>query len=207
MHIPTTLLLALLATLTSSHALPQTPSPSTSPQCTIGGCNRELCSKTSSSDDDGGLFSPCIYKPEFACYANAACVYDVAGDECIWDESRGLRRCIDSARGEGVSSTMGASTTAGTETATAAHAATTLAATPPPRCRRAGCNAEFCIPATAPDVRSTCVWRPVFACYKFTECGWDEGSGRCVFEENRRLRMCLRAAKGDGGLDGSASSL
>ncbi|CAG9334873.1 unnamed protein product [Blepharisma stoltei] len=64
----------------------------TSDKCKIGGCGGELCFAQS----DSGV-SPCIYRPEDACYGlYGTCGYHSYG--CDWIATPSLYRCIFEAR-------------------------------------------------------------------------------------------------------------
>ncbi|KAI8919071.1 hypothetical protein DFJ77DRAFT_261780 [Powellomyces hirtus] len=59
-------------------------------ECRRGGCSSELCV----SAGENAVLSPCIYKPEFACYAKAECGYDPVGGTCGWQQTEELTLCI-----------------------------------------------------------------------------------------------------------------
>lgn len=60
--------------------------------CKIAGCSSELCV----GPDDPSL-SPCIFRPEYACYRDATC--ELQGDgRCGWTQTPELSTCIDDAR-------------------------------------------------------------------------------------------------------------
>ncbi len=56
--------------------------------CYIGGCSGEICS------DQPGAMSPCIYKPEFACYKTARCERQADGN-CGWTMTLELKECLE----------------------------------------------------------------------------------------------------------------
>ncbi len=55
--------------------------------CFIGGCSREACSPNEAQA------SPCIYKPEFACYHDATCEPQPDG-ACGWTPTPELTACL-----------------------------------------------------------------------------------------------------------------
>ncbi|OGM12799.1 hypothetical protein A3A76_00900 [Candidatus Woesebacteria bacterium RIFCSPLOWO2_01_FULL_39_23] len=64
-----------------------TPTPSEkSGGCFIGGCNGEICA-------DEKMASPCIYKPEFACYKKAVCERQDNGS-CGWTQTEESITCF-----------------------------------------------------------------------------------------------------------------
>jgi hypothetical protein len=71
---------------------PTPPKPSSTPtltrasSCVVSGCNSEICA-------DKDLFSPCIEKPEFACYQNALCEIQENGS-CGWTMTDTLESCL-----------------------------------------------------------------------------------------------------------------
>jgi len=62
--------------------------------CVRAGCSGELCVD---GETAGQVASPCIYKPEFACYATATCGRTGDGT-CGWLVTADLRACLDEAR-------------------------------------------------------------------------------------------------------------
>ncbi len=58
-----------------------------SDQCYVGGCSSELCT------DNPTQASPCIYKPEFACYRKATCERQADG-ACGWTQTAELSACL-----------------------------------------------------------------------------------------------------------------
>ncbi len=56
--------------------------------CFVGGCSSELCT------DDPNVISPCIFRPEFACYRDATCERQKSG-ACGWTETEELLQCLD----------------------------------------------------------------------------------------------------------------
>ncbi len=65
--------------------------------CATGGCSGELCSEASGDP----ILSPCIYREEFACYADAECARQADG-ECGWTQTEELEACLNDA-GSGAS--------------------------------------------------------------------------------------------------------
>lgn len=65
--------------------------------CVITGCNGEVCVSEEVSQVMG--ITPCIYKPEFACYEVAICGKDASG-ECAWQETSEFAACIEDVRTE-----------------------------------------------------------------------------------------------------------
>jgi hypothetical protein len=55
-------------------------------QCVVGGCSGEICA-------DQPMFSPCIFKPEFACYHTATCEAQADGT-CGWTQTPELAACL-----------------------------------------------------------------------------------------------------------------
>lgn len=62
-------------------------------KCHVGGCSGELCS------DEAGRVSPCIARPEFACYRGprAVCQPQQNGD-CGWSPTPELLECLGTGR-------------------------------------------------------------------------------------------------------------
>lgn len=56
-------------------------------RCYVGGCSSEICSDTPDQA------SPCIYKPEFACYRKATCERQADG-ACGWTQTAELSACL-----------------------------------------------------------------------------------------------------------------
>lgn len=59
--------------------------------CVITGCNKEVCVSESQAEVMG--ITPCIYKPEFACYKDASCEKQKDG-ECGWTGTKELTECL-----------------------------------------------------------------------------------------------------------------
>ena len=57
--------------------------------CHVGGCSSELCS------DKDNMSSPCVFRPEYACYRQGVCEPQRNG-ECGWTQSRELTECVTS---------------------------------------------------------------------------------------------------------------
>jgi SanA protein len=57
--------------------------------CFVGGCSNEICS------DQQGIASPCIYRPEYACYKTATCERQTSG-QCGWTQTPELSACLKS---------------------------------------------------------------------------------------------------------------
>lgn len=71
-----------------------TPTPtSVAVQCVTGGCSGDLCL----SEQEKGIVSACIYKPEFACYKKARCEVQQSG-ACGWTQTPELAACITQAK-------------------------------------------------------------------------------------------------------------
>ena len=85
------LALFLIATLAGCLGDNLPPDPGTSQHqvgnCFIGGCSREACTA------DQAAASPCIYKPEFACYREATCEPQPDG-ACGWTPTSELTACL-----------------------------------------------------------------------------------------------------------------
>jgi hypothetical protein len=56
-------------------------------RCYVGGCSDELCT------DHAGAVSSCIWKPEFACFAQASCARQ-SGGACGWTDTPELDACL-----------------------------------------------------------------------------------------------------------------
>ncbi|KND00954.1 uncharacterized protein SPPG_04054 [Spizellomyces punctatus DAOM BR117] len=82
------------ATATASAPGPVVPSPVLPPICRRAGCNGELCVVNSRD----AVLSPCVWKPEFACYNSATCGYNATARACGWQNTVSLRTCISAAR-------------------------------------------------------------------------------------------------------------
>lgn len=67
-----------------------TANPRAKDGCVIGGCSGEICS-------DRQIVSSCIYKPEVACYKNAACEKQSNG-KCGWTQTKELAACLSKER-------------------------------------------------------------------------------------------------------------
>lgn len=63
--------------------------------CVITGCNGEVCVSEETSQLMG--VTPCIYKPEFACFNESVCSHDASG-ECAWQETPEFIACIEQIR-------------------------------------------------------------------------------------------------------------
>jgi len=61
--------------------------------CFIGGCGSELCS------DRQGMASPCVVRPEHACYRGATCERQ-AGGACGWTQTPALQQCLAGVRAQ-----------------------------------------------------------------------------------------------------------
>ena len=79
-----------------------TPAPQPEPQpepepkgTTADGCRRTGCSGQICADED--MVSTCEYRPEYACYKDAACERQANG-ECGWTPSAALNACLESSR-------------------------------------------------------------------------------------------------------------
>jgi hypothetical protein len=76
---------------TPSPKLSLTPGkPISGGNCTVVGCNDELCVDESQKDN---IASICVYKDEYACYKNAKCEKQADG-KCSWTQSTELTNCI-----------------------------------------------------------------------------------------------------------------
>jgi len=60
--------------------------------CKIAGCSGELCV----AQDDSGI-SPCIFRPEYACYRAATCEQQSDGG-CGWTQTPELTQCLEKER-------------------------------------------------------------------------------------------------------------
>lgn len=63
--------------------------------CVITGCNGEVCVDEETSQLMG--VTPCMYKPEFACYKETICSHNDSG-ECTWQETPAFSACIEVVR-------------------------------------------------------------------------------------------------------------
>jgi hypothetical protein len=59
-----------------------------------------------------------------------------------------------------------------------------------PECKRGGCSGQICQDMTAPDVITTCEWRPEYACYQKARCEV-QNDGHCGFSQTAELTTCL----------------
>lgn len=78
-----------------------TPAPAPEPEpkgTTADGCRRTGCSGQICADED--MVSTCEYRPEYACYKDAACERQADG-KCGWTPSAALSACLESA-GDGM---------------------------------------------------------------------------------------------------------
>jgi len=62
-----------------------------------------------------------------------------------------------------------------------------------PGCKRAGCSGELCIEASAPDIATTCIFLPEYACYQQATCE-RQADGSCGFTPTAELEACLADA-------------
>ncbi|KAI9102477.1 hypothetical protein DFS34DRAFT_609312 [Phlyctochytrium arcticum] len=101
-------------TATATAAAPAgTPRPTGAvlpPICRRAGCNAELC-VTNSRD---AILSPCVWKPEFACFSDAFCGYNSTRRTCEWRQTESLGECIRKASPAIASSTTRAAPSANT---------------------------------------------------------------------------------------------
>ncbi len=65
--------------------------PSVSNPAPIGGCAPTGCSKEICSDQQ--IITPCLYRPEYACYKNAKCERQSDG-ACGWTQTAALTACL-----------------------------------------------------------------------------------------------------------------
>ncbi|KND02240.1 uncharacterized protein SPPG_02721 [Spizellomyces punctatus DAOM BR117] len=81
-------------TVSPATIAPVLPSPSGAPVlppiCRRAGCNGELC-VTNSRD---AVLTPCVWRPEFACYATAQCGYNATRRACAWRQTKSLKECL-----------------------------------------------------------------------------------------------------------------
>lgn len=54
--------------------------------CVVSGCSSEICAEQA-------MFSPCIFKPEFACYKKTACERQADG-QCGWTMTPAVKACL-----------------------------------------------------------------------------------------------------------------
>ena len=57
-------------------------------ECVVDGCNGEICRKST----DLARMSPCVYKPELACYKEAECFK--TGNDCKWKTNARFNVCL-----------------------------------------------------------------------------------------------------------------
>ena len=69
---------------------------------------------------------------------------------------------------------------------------TTECLPPKPTCYVSGCNSEVCSDQV---VVTPCVWKPEFACLKYTRCGNYGPNGSCGWEQNSQYLACLECVK------------
>jgi hypothetical protein len=67
---------------------PPSPGRRVTGACVIGGCSSEICA-------DQPMISPCIWRDDFACYADAACGRQADGS-CGWSMTPELTSCLAS---------------------------------------------------------------------------------------------------------------
>lgn len=58
-----------------------------------GGCERTGCSGTLCAEEGAGMITTCEFKPEYACYADAACERQPDGT-CGWTQTATLTACL-----------------------------------------------------------------------------------------------------------------
>lgn len=68
------------------------PSSTSAADCIVSGCSGEVCVDAS----EGGVFTTCVFKPEFACYRSARCERQSDGG-CGWTETPELLTCLENA--------------------------------------------------------------------------------------------------------------
>ena len=66
------------------------PTPTGAPACIVSGCSGEVCAAEN-------VMTPCIYRPEFACYENARCAIQAHG-ACGWTQTPELSLCLEDKR-------------------------------------------------------------------------------------------------------------
>lgn len=67
---------------------PAAPAPQPSAACVRGGCSGELCEEA-----EAGTVTTCEFKPEHACYREAACARQADG-ACGWTTTDALTACL-----------------------------------------------------------------------------------------------------------------
>ncbi len=72
---------------TCPDALPACPRPDPAPPCQRTGCSGQICANEP-------VPTTCEFRPEYACYADAACEAQDDGS-CGWTETEELRRCLN----------------------------------------------------------------------------------------------------------------
>ena len=61
-------------------------------------------------------------------------------------------------------------------------------------CKRGGCSNQLCLDANAPDMASTCEFKPEYDCYQKAECKL-QTDGKCGFTQTTELVNCLGKSK------------
>ena len=87
-------------------------------RCIVGGCNRELCGQEGDS-----LISPCIFRPEFACYRDATCTRQANG-RCGWTMDQRLINCLNGSSSSGSTSTGSTGSTSTSSTGSTSTSST-----------------------------------------------------------------------------------
>jgi hypothetical protein len=64
--------------------------------CKLGGCSGEVCQ----NEGDEGAVSVCVYRPEYACFADFGRCEVQAGGSCGWTQTEELSSCIAELSGE-----------------------------------------------------------------------------------------------------------
>lgn len=60
--------------------------------CAVSGCSMQLCMSADEVAQGGGV-STCEFRPEYACYREAACEIQSSG-KCGWTETDSLKQCL-----------------------------------------------------------------------------------------------------------------
>lgn len=73
--------------LTRNNVTTELKAPKVDPAaCVVSGCSSEICA-------DSAMMSPCIVKPEFACYKKTKCERQTDG-QCGWTKTKAVEACL-----------------------------------------------------------------------------------------------------------------
>ncbi|HZX12369.1 MAG TPA: eight-cysteine-cluster domain-containing protein [Candidatus Nanoarchaeia archaeon] len=61
-------------------------------------------------------------------------------------------------------------------------------------CMKAGCSSQLCTTKTqAPDIITTCEYKPEYACYQQATCGCVQGA--CTWKDQANVNQCVQDKK------------